>query len=40
MGTEFHTTLRDMLRRYRLTAVYVFGSRAAEIAALVAGSPR
>ena len=38
MDTEFHTTLRDMLRRYRLTAVYVFGSRAAEIAARVAGA--
>jgi len=39
MGTTFHITLRDMLRRYRSTAMYVFGSRAAEIAALVAGSP-
>ena len=29
--------LRDMLRRYRLTAVYVFGSRAAEIAARLTG---
>ena len=38
MDTELHTTLRDMLRRYRLTAVYVFGSRAAEIAARVAGA--
>jgi predicted nucleotidyltransferase len=37
MDTEFHTALRDMLRRYRSTAVYVFGSRAAEIAARVAG---
>ncbi len=34
-----HTTLRDMLRRYRLTAVYVFGSRATEIAARAAGAP-
>src|SRR5665647_919737 len=32
MDTELHTTLRDMLRRYRLTAIYVFGSRATEIA--------
>ena len=38
MDTEYHTTLRDMLRRYQLTAVYVFGSRAAEIAARVAGA--
>jgi len=37
MDTEFHTALRDMLRRYRSTAVYVFGSRASEIAAQVAG---
>ena len=37
MDTESHTTLRDMLGRYRLTAAYVFGSRAAEIAARVAG---
>ena len=33
-----HTTLRDMLRRYQLTAVYVFGSRAQEIAARAAGA--
>jgi len=39
MDAEYHTTLRDMLRRYRLTAVYAFGSRAAEIAARVAGVP-
>ena len=38
MDTEFHATLRDMLQRYRLTAIYVFGSRAAEIAARVAGA--
>jgi predicted nucleotidyltransferase len=38
METELHTALRDMLRRYSLTAVYVFGSRAAEIAARVAGA--
>jgi len=37
METEFHTTLHEMLLQYRLTAVYVFGSRAAEIAARVAG---
>ena len=37
MDTESHNTLRDMLRRYGLTAVYAFGSRAAEIAARVAG---
>ena len=39
MDTELHTTLRDMLRRYRLTAIYVFGSRATEIAARVTGAP-
>ena len=39
MDTEFHTTLHDMLLRYRLTAVYVFGSRAAEIAARDTGGP-
>ena len=39
MDTEFHTTLHDMLRRYRLTAVYVFGSRALEIDARVTGGP-
>ena len=38
MDTQLHTSLRDMLRRYRLAAVYVFGSRAAEIAARVAGA--
>jgi predicted nucleotidyltransferase len=38
MDTELHTTLRDMLRRYQLTAVYVFGSRAAEITARVTGA--
>src|SRR5665647_212552 len=32
MDTELHPTVRDMLRRYRLTAIYVFGSRATEIA--------
>jgi predicted nucleotidyltransferase len=37
MDTESHTALRDMLRRYRSTAMYVFGSRAVEIAARVAG---
>jgi len=36
MDTELHTAMHDMLRRYRSTAVYVFGSRAAEIAARVA----
>jgi len=39
MDTDFHSTLRDMLRRYRLTAVYVFGSRAAEIAARATDGP-
>src|SRR5665648_313470 len=39
MTTELHTTLRDMLGRYRLTAIYVFGSRATEIAARVTGAP-
>ena len=39
MDTEFHTALLDMLRRYRLTAVYVFGSRAAEIAARATDGP-
>jgi predicted nucleotidyltransferase len=38
MDTEFHTTLRDMLRQYRLTAVYAFGSRAAETTARAAGA--
>ena len=38
MDTELHTSLRDMLRRYRLAAVYVFGSRAREIAARAAGA--
>jgi uncharacterized protein len=36
MDAAFQKALRDMLRRYRLTAVYVFGSRATEIAARVA----
>ena len=39
MDTELHTTLCDMLGRYRLTAIYVFGSRATEIAARVTGAP-
>jgi hypothetical protein len=39
MDAAFDTALRDMLRRYRLTAVYMFGSRAAEIVARVAGAP-
>ena len=38
METELHTALRDILERYGLTAVYVFGSRAEEIAARVAGA--
>ena len=38
MDTEYHTTLRGILARYRLTAAYVFGSRAEEIAACVAGA--
>jgi predicted nucleotidyltransferase len=38
MDAELHTSLRDMLRRYRLAAVYVFGSRAREIAARAAGA--
>ena len=39
MDTEYHSTLRGVLERYRLTAAYVFGSRAEEIAARVAGVP-
>ena len=39
MNTQLPTVLRDMLQRYRLTALYVFGSRAAEIAARVADAP-
>ena len=39
MDAELHTTLRDILRRYRLTAVYVFGSRTAEIAACATDGP-
>lgn len=36
MDSEYDATLRRLLRRYRSSAIYVFGSRAAEIAARVA----
>ena len=38
MDAELHTKLRDMLCRYQLTAVYVFGSRAREIASRAGGA--
>lgn len=38
MDTSLQTALRDMLRRYGLTAIYVFGSRGTEIAARAAGA--